>query len=201
MTASDGSHTARTTFNWTVNPVLLATPGDQFSVTGNAVSVQVQGSEGNGHSLTYSASGLPAGLSISSAGLISGTLLATDARVNPYAVTVTASNGTQSASTTFNWSVQTLQITGPGDQNVKEGGAVSVQVQASGTAGAVLSYAASALPPGLSINASTGLISGTLAPGSARPQPYLSTVVVSSGNGYQSGNVFWTVSKVALTNP
>ena len=95
VTASDGSHTARTTFNWTVNPVLLTTPGDQFSVTGNAVSVQMQGTEGNGHALTYSASGLPAGLSISSAGLISGTLLATDARVNPYAVTVTASNGTK----------------------------------------------------------------------------------------------------------
>ena len=201
VTASDGSHSASATFKWTVNPVLLPTPGDQFNVTGNAVSVQVQGSEGNGHSLTYSASGLPAGLSISSAGLITGTLLTSAARANPYAVTVTASNGTQSASTTFNWSVQTLQITGPGDQSVKEGGAVSIQVQAYGTAGAILTYAASALPPGLSINPSTGLISGTLASGSARPQPYLSTVVVSSGNGYQSGTLQWTVSKVTLTNP
>ena len=50
------------------------------------------------------------------------------------------------------------------DQTSKEGQVVSLQVTASET-GATLTYSADGLPAGLSINSSTGLISGTISTG------------------------------------
>ena len=55
------------------NPV-VTNPGSQTSTTGTAVNLQVQATDPQGDALTYSAAGLPAGLSINaSTGLISGT--------------------------------------------------------------------------------------------------------------------------------
>jgi chitinase len=73
------------------------------------VTETVSASDSAGKSLTYSATGLPAGLSISSAGLISGTPT-TAATSN---VTVTASSGTASGSASFTWTVN-AQGTGGG---------------------------------------------------------------------------------------
>ena len=54
-----------------------------------------------GKTLTYTATGLPAGLSVSSTGLISGT----PATAGSSNVTVTAHSGRASGSTTFSWAV------------------------------------------------------------------------------------------------
>ena len=57
--------------------------------------------------MTYSATGLPAGLWISSSsGLISGTLPSTSA--GNYSVTVSVSDGSLSASTSFTWTVNNV---------------------------------------------------------------------------------------------
>jgi hypothetical protein len=56
----------------------------------------------------------------------------------------------------------TVTVNNPGNQSGTVGSPASLQVQASDSAsGQTLTYAASGLPPGLSINSSTGLISGT----------------------------------------
>jgi endo-1,4-beta-xylanase len=56
----------------------------------------------------------------------------------------------------------TVTVTNPGTQTGTVGTAASLQIRASDSAaGQTLSYAATGLPAGLSINASTGLISGT----------------------------------------
>jgi hypothetical protein len=56
----------------------------------------------------------------------------------------------------------TVSVTSPGNQAGTVGTAASVQVHASDSAsGQTLSYSATGLPAGLTINASTGLISGT----------------------------------------
>jgi endo-1,4-beta-xylanase len=56
----------------------------------------------------------------------------------------------------------TVTVTNPGTQNGTVGTAASLQIQATDSAsGQTLSYSAAGLPAGLSINASTGLISGT----------------------------------------
>jgi hypothetical protein len=52
----------------------IASPGNQLTITGQAVSLAVHGSSADNAPLAYSASGLPAGLSINPAtGVISGT--------------------------------------------------------------------------------------------------------------------------------
>ena len=64
----------------------------------------------------------------------------------------------QSTSTTGN----TVTVTNPGNQTGTVGTAASLQISASDSAsGQTLTYSATGLPAGLSINASTGLITGT----------------------------------------
>jgi endo-1,4-beta-xylanase len=85
------------------NTVTVTNPGSQSGTVGTAESVQVHATDSAGAALTYSASGLPAGLSInSSTGVISGTPTASGSS----SVTVTATDGTgATGSTTFTWSV------------------------------------------------------------------------------------------------
>ena len=55
-----------------------------------------------------------------------------------------------------------MTVTNPGTQTGTVGTAASLQIHATDSAsGQTLSYAATGLPAGLAINASTGLISGT----------------------------------------
>ncbi|NJP78134.1 M4 family peptidase, partial [Streptomyces sp. AA8] len=58
--------------------VSITAPGDQTSIVNTAVSLQIKATSSNSGALSYSATGLPAGLSINaSTGLISGTPTAT----------------------------------------------------------------------------------------------------------------------------
>jgi len=86
------------------NTVTVNSPGNQSTTTGSAVSLQITGSDSGGAALTYTATGLPTGLSISSSGLISGTA----GTAGTYSVTVTAKDSTgASGSTSFTWTVGT----------------------------------------------------------------------------------------------
>ncbi|NUR29113.1 MAG: hypothetical protein HOV83_25285 [Catenulispora sp.] len=93
-----GAFTAGGTGSETVS---VTNPGNQTGVVGTAVSKQISGTDSAGKTLTYSATGLPAGLAISSSGLISGT----PTTAGTSSVTVTASSGTATGSTTFSWTV------------------------------------------------------------------------------------------------
>jgi subtilase family serine protease len=87
----------------TGNTVTVTNPGSQTSTVGTPVSLQIKGSDSaSGQTLTYSATGLPAGLSISSSGLISGT----PTTAGSSSVTVTAKDTTGAAgSASFTWTV------------------------------------------------------------------------------------------------
>jgi subtilase family serine protease len=90
--------------NSTGNTVTVTNPGSQTSTVGTAASLQISATDSaSGQTLTYSATGLPAGLSISSTtGLISGT--PTTAGSN--SVTVTAKDTTgATGSASFTWTV------------------------------------------------------------------------------------------------
>jgi hypothetical protein len=83
--------------------VTVTNPGNQTGTVGTAVSLQVHASDTAGGTLSYSATGLPAGLSVnSSTGLISGT--PTTAGTSNVTVTATDSTG-PSGSTSFSWTV------------------------------------------------------------------------------------------------
>ncbi|MFF2073477.1 putative Ig domain-containing protein [Kitasatospora sp. NPDC058162] len=86
------------------NTVTVTGPGSQSGTVGTAASLQIHASDSaSGQSLSYSATGLPAGLSInSSSGLISGT--PTTAGGNN--VTVTAKDTTgATGSASFSWTI------------------------------------------------------------------------------------------------
>ncbi|HLJ03131.1 MAG TPA: putative Ig domain-containing protein [Solirubrobacteraceae bacterium] len=204
------------------NTVSVTNPGNQTSTVGTSVSLQIQASDSaSGQTLTYSATGLPAGLSInSSSGLISGT--PTTAATS--SVTVTATDTTGAAgSASFTWTVNpaggnTVTVTNPGNQSSTVGTAVSLQIHATDSAsGQTLTYSATGLPVGLSISGSSGLISGTPTTagtssvtvkatdttGAAGSASFTWTVSSSSGGGitnggFETGSLSgWTASGAA----
>jgi hypothetical protein len=88
----------------TGNTVTVTTPAGRASTVGTAAGLQISASDSaSGQTLTYTASGLPAGLSINSAtGLISGT----PTTAGTFTVTVTATDTTGAVGTaTFTWTV------------------------------------------------------------------------------------------------
>jgi F5/8 type C domain-containing protein/glycosyl hydrolase family 64 (putative beta-1,3-glucanase)/putative Ig domain-containing protein len=89
----------------TGNTVTVTNPGSQTSTVGTAVSLPMQASDSaSGQTLTYTASGLPAGLSIGPSGLITGT--PTTASTSTATVTATDSTGA-TGSAAFSWTVNT----------------------------------------------------------------------------------------------
>ncbi|MDI5965289.1 putative Ig domain-containing protein [Streptantibioticus silvisoli] len=87
------------------NTVTVTNPGSKSTTVGTAVSTQISASDSaSGQTLTYSATGLPTGLSISSSGLITGT----PTTAGTYNVTVTAKDTTNATgSASFTWTVST----------------------------------------------------------------------------------------------
>jgi Putative Ig domain len=90
------------------NTGTVTNPGNRTGVVGTATSLQISASDSGGATLTYSAQGLPPGLSINpSSGLITGTPSAP----GTFSVTVTATDSTgASGSATFTWSISPAPI-------------------------------------------------------------------------------------------
>ncbi|HXA60533.1 MAG TPA: discoidin domain-containing protein [Streptosporangiaceae bacterium] len=97
--------------------------------------------------------------------------------------------------TNSNTSGNTITITNPGNQTTTAGTAASVQISATDSAaGQTLTYSATGLPTGLSINTTSGLISGT--PTTAGT--FNTTVTAKDGTGATGTAAFvWTVNGVA----
>jgi len=108
------------------NTVTVSNPGNQTGTVGTAVSKQISATDSGGAALTYSASGLPAGLSISSSGLITGT--PTSAATSNVTVTARDSTGA-SGSTSFTY---TISSSGGGGGGGSGGGTCHVAYTSTG---------------------------------------------------------------------
>src|SRR5205823_3411736 len=132
--------------------------------------------------LTYTAFGLPDSLTIApSSGVISGTLTAQAAGTYPVTVWVIDSGG-NSGSTSFDWIVAGL--ISPGLQLGYEGQGVALPIVDTDPRSDSYSFSATGLPNGLTIDSSTGLISGTPAAQSAGS--YDVSVTASATDGTSS---------------
>ena len=173
--------------------IALTNPGDQNDAPGFTVSVQLAAT---GAPISYTATNLPGGLSInSSTGRISGTIGSGAAASSPYLVSASASNAAgNKSSVQFTWTVgvnHAPSLTNPGNKTSTETTTVSLQLVASDPDGDALMYSATGLPPSLTVNAATGLISGTLPSASAGVYPVTATVSDSSLSNSQTFT--WTV--------
>src|SRR6266513_1254896 len=125
----------------------------------------------------WGATGLPAGLTVNTnTGLISGTPTA----AGTYSVTISATNanGTGTATLTLTINPRPPVITSPGTATGTVGVAFVYQITANIKP---TSYGASGLPPGLTVNPATGLISGT--PTTVGTYPVTISATNSGGTG------------------
>ncbi|NQV06652.1 putative Ig domain-containing protein [bacterium] len=178
-------------FIWTVsntnrNPVVVD-PGAQSSAEGDTVSLGISASDPDGDGLTWSALGLPAGLSIDpGSGLVSGTITYAASPGSPFSVTVTAvDDGTPALldSVVFQWTVADTNrnpvVSDPGAQSDAEGDVIALPMSAVDPDGDGVSWSAAGLPPGLSINPVSGFITGTIAFTASPGSPYAVTVTAT----------------------
>ncbi|WP_306212210.1 Ig domain-containing protein [Actinoplanes sp. RD1] len=171
----------------------------QSSYIATATSLQMTATGGR-LPLTWSATGLPTGMTIAAdTGLISGT----PTTAGSYSVTVKVLDKDKRADTSaFAWTiVQPLALTSPGDQTSRTGTALTLAVTATGGI-TPLAWKATGLPAGLSLNATTGVITGT--PTTAATTTTQITVTDSGTPTPQTKTVSfsWRVlTPVTLANP
>jgi hypothetical protein len=163
-TLTTTTHTASALVKSAPATLTITNPGTQQTEpdTASTLDIRYSYSGGSGVTQAFSATGLPSGLSIdSSTGVISGT---TSSTIASYDVTVSDTDSAgDTATVSFTWNVwnKITVASLSGGQFYWEQPA-TVQVGASDSAsGATLTYNASGLPAGMSINSSTGVISGT----------------------------------------
>ncbi len=94
--------------------------------------------------------------------------------------------------------IYTVTVANPGGQTSTAGKAVALPIHATDSGGAPLAYTASGLPPGLTINATNGVISGT------PTTPGTFTITVSAGDQFANSNhttFGWTILKPVAGPP
>jgi prepilin-type N-terminal cleavage/methylation domain-containing protein len=202
VTATDsaGQTVTSSPFQWKVElPPFIGAPTNQASDVGRADSYTLTGAQGT-QPYNWSAIGLPAGLAITdpAAGTISGTPTVLGASV--VTVTLTDASGVTAPAATFTWTVNSTPLSiNPGAQSSEVGVADSLTLSGTGGTGA-LTWTATGLPGGLTLNPATGVISGQ--PTSAGTSTV--TVTATDGAGVAApGQTFtWVVvAAPAITPP
>ena len=181
---------------------VLTRPATQSTVRGKPATLAITASDPDLSPLTYSATGLPSGLSINAAsGVISGIVSLTATASNN--VTVTASDGSLSAGASFAWITtappvnRVPALNNPGPQSSVRGSIVVLRPLANDADGDTLSWSATGLPAGLAITPGTGQISGTLL--STAAASYTTAITAQDPGGMTASTTFtWSTTEPAL---
>jgi hypothetical protein len=153
----------------------LQNPGNRTSTVGQPVTLQLVGSDPQSQPLTYSATGLPPGLSVmASTGFISGT----GTTAGTYNVTARANDGTLSATQQFTWTMNAA--TGGGGDTTRPTATITSPTSNS-------SYTSSGATMNLGGSASDNVSVTQVRWANNR-----------GGNGVASGTTSWSASGIAL---
>jgi hypothetical protein len=189
------SSIATVTFTIATKKPTIATIPNQSFVDGAAVNFATKGFVTSSKTVTYGATGLPGGLSINTTtGVISGT--ATPYQVAPYVVTLSATNS--AGTTTKNFNITTTAVipafTSTIPAQTYDQGQTITAITPTFT-GSAPTFGATNLPDGLSINTTTGVISGTIEP-DATPGTVTVTVTATNAAGSANTTFSFTVDEV-----
>lgn len=190
-------------FSWTVyaRPT-VASPGNQYVTVGLAASLQLSTTCPNAP-CSYLMTGGPATFGISSSGLLAGTVTSAAQTFGSVTLTVTDSSGATATSASFVVTVNAApSVSSPSNQLVAPGAAVSLNVAGLTTGGtAPLTYSAANLPAWLTLNNSTGLITGTAPATTGTTTGSILTVRDALGFTASSPTFSWTVGGVPPSAP
>ncbi len=188
---------------WTAVHVESKPPAAQYPViaeienrvdrAGEPVRLQVEASDPNEEPLTFTAEGLPQGLTMSGSGLITGTPVEDKRVVTSIKV---ADPGGLWDSTVFIWDIQAPPvITGPGPQKHRAGDSVLLSLEATDVD--LVTWTVTGLPDGLTAN-DYGRITGT----PTREGTYEVTATATDRDGAASSVVFaWTITEAPPAAP
>jgi type II secretory pathway pseudopilin PulG len=170
-------------------PVITSTTGTQTADVGTPASLTFTTS-GGATPLTWNATSLPAGMSIDpTSGAISGT--PTTAGTSSVTVTVIDANGRKGTSN-FGWTVNSaLGYAGFTPPASRSGTAIAAVTLAASNGTRPYAWSAGGLPPGLTLDGSSGVIAGT--PG-VRGSYAVTTRVTDAKGATVSKTTTWTVS-------
>jgi hypothetical protein len=147
---------------------------------------------------TLASGTLPTGLTLAPTGVLSGT--PTQGGTFPITVTVTDSNGCTGTSAIYNLTITcpTITVTNPSNANGTANSVFSETfTQTGGIAPIAWSLASGTLPAGLTLNPSTGVISGT--PTQTGPFPITVTATDANGCSGTSGTYTITIACQIIT--
>ncbi len=192
-TNSGGTGSAPLALTVNVAPPVITSSGTASGSVGTAFSYQIAATNSP---TSFGASGLPAGLAVNTAsGLISGT--PTGAAISTVTLSATNSGGTGSASLilTVTAPLAIPVITSNGTASATVGTPFSYQISATNSP---TSFGATGLPSGLTVNTTSGLISGT--PTAAGTSSVTLSATNSGGAGSASLNLTVAAGPPVITS-
>jgi sugar lactone lactonase YvrE len=215
VTLTDGTNTVTRGYTIDVAGVQITTNGQLPNATSGAAYSQALTLSGGSGTNSFSVSGsLPSGLTLSSAGTISGTVLSYAAS-GPYSFQVTAANSGGSYQKWF--SIDVVPSTGPGlpelsvprigDLTVGDATGIVLNPCCGGVA--PFTWSATGLPSGMSVRFGSGVTSSNVAPGNVEiwgvPQAagnYTIALTLTDNNGNStSQNIPLHVSNLDVFSP
>jgi hypothetical protein len=201
-TDSNGCFGDGPTYNLVIacNVITVTNPAASSGTAGTPFSATFTQSGGNG-TVTWSESGaLPSGIALNaSTGVLSGTTTQTGSFT--IVVTATDANGCSgSSSYTLTIACQTITVTNPANASGTAGQPFSAAFTASGILGSATWSESGALPSGITLNASTGVLSGT----TTQTGTFTIVVKATDSNGcFGTSTYTFTIAcqTITVTNP
>jgi hypothetical protein len=208
ITLTDRNDVQQVLVQWTILPTGAA---DYISVIdfgtitnqdGDGIYIQPIANDTLGLPISYTITGLPPGLSLSD-GVIAGTITANADTASPYHVHVTATDGRWSADESFDWDVvpaSTVALQYPGAQYSYLDLPQNDYLFATSSLNERITYSATGLPPGLSVDPQTGEITGTIPLLAASPSIFQVAATATAASGSDTQTFLWYVYSNADSN-